>query len=80
MNEAGICTLWLKNVDGTLEKAAVGPAPVHESEERDVIILNIHTESVGMQLVFRRTDFAQMLAKPNEGDAFEVAVNIEEEA
>lgn len=77
MNEPGVCTLWIRTPEP--EPVYLRVAEATESQERHLVILKINTESVAMQLVFRRTDFVKMMAKPDEGDPFEVAVVLEEE-
>jgi hypothetical protein len=53
-------------------------SPSHPQEENQVIIMKVTTEGYGLHLVFRRSDFAKMMALPNEGDVTEVAVGFEE--
>ena len=82
MNEEGICTLWVKNVD---EAGEASPAYLKETQveqERQVVIMHVVTENgMTIDLCFRRTDLSAFLAFPNEADhAIEVAVNIEESA
>lgn len=77
MNEPGVCSFWVQDLAG--EPADTALAVATEDQEKHVVIMQINTESVNLRLIFRRHDFNEMLAKPNEADPYEVAINIEEE-
>lgn len=49
-----------------------------EDQETHVVIMQINSETLDLRLIFRRADFTQMLAKPNEADPYEVGINLEE--
>lgn len=79
MNEPGYCTFWVQDAD--TEALPVGPlALATEAEEKQVVIFNVVTENVTLRLVLRRAEFSKMLATPNNAEAIDVALHIEEDA
>ena len=78
MNEPGACSFWVQTAAGDRGESKLALAT--EDQEKQVVIMQVNTEHVNLRLIFRRTDFTQMLAKPNEAEPYEVAINIEEEA
>lgn len=76
MNEPGVCSFWVQDAEGNSSNPKLGLAT--DDQERQVVIMQVNTESVNLRLIFRRVDFTQMLAKPNEADPYEVAINLEE--
>ena len=76
MNEPGVCSFWVQSVEGDEDDKKLALAT--EDQERQVVIMQVNTESVNLRLIFRRADFTQMLAKPNEADPYEVGINLEE--
>lgn len=75
MQAEGMATVWCRDLDGN---EVAGHEKPHDEQEKLVTILNVETEHGSLQLVFRRGEFSQMLAKPNSGFEVEVAMNMEE--
>lgn len=76
MNEPGVCSFWVQSVDGKEDPPKL--ALPTDAQEHHVVIMQINTEGVNLRVIFRRTDFSQMVAKPNSADPYEVAINLEE--
>lgn len=76
MNEPGVCSFWVQTLTG--ESAPATLAAATDDQEKQVVIMQINTEHTNLRIIFRRVDFTQMLAKPNEADPYEVAINLEE--
>ena len=84
MNTPATCTLLVKAVDTSGDVATTTVANMEASaaeQERHVTILHITAEGLQLDLCFRRGEFSQMLAHPNDAaHETEVAVNFEEDA
>lgn len=79
VNEYGTCTLWVKSVVDPEHSQPRMYVPSEDDDGQHVVIMKIATETLSMQMVFRRGEFAKMMAEPNGGEPIELTVGIEEE-
>lgn len=75
---SGGATLWIKDVAGEVVERQPGLTESAAEHEKQVLIMHIRTGDATVNVVFRRGEFSQLCARPNDPEAeVEVAVNIE---
>lgn len=79
MNEPGLCSVWLRYANGVDAPTDSAVAEKTTDHEEQVVIFHVVTELGEMNMVFRRGELSQALAKPNTGNEIEVAISSEEQ-